>query len=106
MEPKVPEGLACPAFRLPGSQVTRPPESLGPATRRTGAYRDGTLTRWTRAASRRRTLRSILVYVTTHHGASIAEPRGCPRGRAESRLQGASGCALKNSTTFAEAQGG
>jgi hypothetical protein len=43
------------------------PARLGPATRRTGAYRGGTPTRWRRAARRRRPYSSVGVRFTTHH---------------------------------------
>jgi hypothetical protein len=73
-----------PACLLPAAQLTLPdglltPRSgtevslhyLGPATRRTDAYRDGTLTRGSGAASRSRSspfrVQSFLD-VTTHHG--------------------------------------
>src|SRR5688572_7169564 len=39
---------------------------LGPATRRSDAYRGGTLTRWRSAARRHPPFRTI-VFVTTHH---------------------------------------
>ena len=43
------------------------PFDLGPATRRTGAYRDGTLTRWKRAAHSRFPTRQGSFCFTTHH---------------------------------------
>lgn len=49
------------------------PTHLGPATRRSGAYRGGTLTRWTRAACRLRTGLPVFVCFTTHHGPMISE---------------------------------
>jgi len=52
------------------------PDRLGPATRRSDAYRDGTLTRWRSAASGGRTfpLRGQLFRrVTTHHVFIVAE---------------------------------
>src|SRR4029077_1821918 len=49
------------------------PYDLGPATRRTGAYRGGTCTRWTRAARRRRTGTLELVCVATHHVYSVRQ---------------------------------
>lgn len=52
------------------------PSYLGPATRRTDAYRDGTLTRWRSAACDARTFspRSQFVHhVTTHHVTSFIE---------------------------------
>src|ERR1700719_2111231 len=52
----------------PRSGVGVSPARLGPATRRTGAYRGGTCTRWRHAACRRRPLRPSSVCVTTHHG--------------------------------------
>ena len=63
------------------------PVYLGPATRRTDAYRDGTCTHWNRAASNRRRLplRELFVcHVTTHHArdASVRARRAVgPRGR-------------------------
>src|ERR1700724_752259 len=65
----------------PRSGVGVSPARLGPATRRTGAYRGGTCTRWRHAACRRRPLRPSSVCVTTHHGRSLAAP---PRIRPES----------------------
>jgi len=50
-------------------------QCLGPATRRSGAYRDGTLTRWRSAASRRavgRRAALLFVGVTTHHAPKVA----------------------------------
>src|SRR4029079_669132 len=58
-----PRGGLC----TPGSSVEVFLERLGPATRRSGAYRRGTLTRWRSAACRRRTHVSSLVCGTTHH---------------------------------------
>jgi hypothetical protein len=54
----------------PRSDAGVSPRRLGPATRRSGAYRDGTCTRW-RSAARIRTLASRPTYgfVTAHHGA-------------------------------------
>ena len=49
---------------------------LGSATRRTDAYRDGTLTRWTGAASQGRTTPfgiQFFLSVTTHHGFILFE---------------------------------
>ena len=40
---------------------------LGPATRRSGAYRDGTLTRWRSAARKRQLILTLAVCFTTHH---------------------------------------
>jgi hypothetical protein len=44
------------------------PKHLGPATRRSGAYRDGTRTRWKRAARKLLPQPQGLVCFTTHHG--------------------------------------
>src|SRR5271169_1449172 len=55
---------------------------LGPATRRTDAYRDGTLTRWTCAACNSTTfplrVQSSLCFAT-HHESTVASrsPRRC-----------------------------
>src|SRR4051812_33733461 len=60
-----PHGLLTPRLGMEGSL-----RYLGPATRRTDAYRDGTFTRWSGAASQGRFSprgdRSFL-NVTTHH---------------------------------------
>src|SRR5689334_24881177 len=50
------------------------PRDLGSATRRTDAYRHGTLTRWTGAASNGRAPHfggRLFRHVTTHHAASL-----------------------------------
>src|ERR1700726_1274211 len=44
------------------------PSRLGPATRRTGAYRGGTCTRWKRAARRLRPDFLSFACFATHHG--------------------------------------
>src|SRR5690606_21518516 len=61
-----PIGLSTPRS---GARIS--PGRLGSATRRSDAYRDGTLTRWRSAACRRvcrRTSAFFLGSVTTHHG--------------------------------------
>jgi hypothetical protein len=73
-----------PAFLLPAARLSPPdglstPRSgtevslrhLGPATRRSGAYRGGTCTRWKTAARNRRSVpntRSVVGPFTAHHG--------------------------------------
>ncbi len=67
-----------PAARLPPSHGLSTPRSgarvsprrLGPATRRSGAYRDGTLTRWSCAACPQARSPSPLV-VTAHHVSNV-----------------------------------
>jgi hypothetical protein len=69
-----PHGLSMPRL---GAKVS--PQHLGPAIRRTDAFRSGTLTRWTGAASVRHTSPpkgKSDRRVTTHHARSVA-----PRGR-------------------------
>ena len=60
----------------PRSSVGISPNRMGPATRRSGAYRDGTLTRW-RSAARFRPLGPLrgpsLLFVTAHHLGRIRE---------------------------------
>ena len=72
-----------PAFLLPSSNggLSTPrsgmgisPRYLGSATRRSGAYRGGTLTRWRSEAKRRLTATSrgrSSVFVTTHHAGIV-----------------------------------
>lgn len=67
-----PHGLLIPRS---GVRVSLP--RMGPATRRSDAYRDGTHTRWSRAASSSRTCprRSRRFRcVTTHHGWMVTPP--------------------------------
>src|SRR5580700_6814788 len=75
----------------PRSAVRVSPARLGPATRRSDAYRDGTLTRWTSAARGRARLRlreAPHVFVTAHHGANVAEQRSSWQvGRTSSGLR-------------------
>src|ERR1700726_4448462 len=52
------------------------PARLGPATRRTGAYRGGTCTRWKRAARRLRPDFLSFACFATHHGFIL-----CPAAR-------------------------
>jgi hypothetical protein len=70
-----PHGLSMPRL---GAKVS--PQHLGPAIRRTDAFRSGTLTRWTGAASVRHTSPpkgKSDRRVTTHHARSVAP--GVPR---------------------------
>lgn len=57
------------------------PKHLGPATRRSDAYRGGTCTRW-RSAARTGNLakrqRELSRFVTAHHGAIVQQPRRAP----------------------------
>lgn len=78
-----------PTYLLPAARLSPPcglltPRSgtkvslqyLGPATRRTDAYRDGTLTRWRSAASDGRTYprrEKNVRRVTTHHEDDLAQ---------------------------------
>ena len=66
-----PRGLLTPRL---GMEVSF--QYLGPATRRSGAYRDGTLTRWRSAARNRRNVHKRERRVgpfTAHHGGSLRE---------------------------------
>src|ERR1700674_5443182 len=54
-----------------GDEVS--PARLGPATRRTGAYRGGTFTRWKRAACRLRLTTLRPACVATHHATILPE---------------------------------
>jgi hypothetical protein len=59
-----------------GAEVALP--RLGPATRRSDAYRDGTCTRWSGAASGSRTCAlgsRCLCRVTTHHAKILARSK-------------------------------
>ena len=81
-----PHGLS-----TPRSGVRVSPPRLGPATRRSDAYRDGTCTRWRGAASSSRTCprRSrCFRCVTTHHGAKHSRPlpaQNAPAGHVAAR---------------------
>jgi hypothetical protein len=65
-----------PANSLPPQRLLTPRSGhrnlslcLGPATRRSGAYRDGTLTRWINTARKQTQL--PFVCLRTHHGPSL-----------------------------------
>jgi len=76
-----------PAFLLPLSRLSTSgfslrglPLSCGPATRRSGAYRDGTFTRWRNAASRGRPNVWTSACVSAHHA---GEPNSSRSGGQE-----------------------
>jgi len=82
----LPRGLLTPRS---GTEVSL--SYLGPATRRTDAYRDGTLTRWKSAASSGRAFplgRKNIRCVTTHHAGSLGQARRPYKRESTARLQG------------------